>query len=48
MEEKINVAAVQMAPVFLDSQTTISKMCGFLEKAADNGARLVVFPELIA
>lgn len=47
MDEKINVAAVQMAPVYLDSEATISKMCGFLEKAADNGAKLVVFPELI-
>ena len=47
MEEKINVAAVQMAPVYLDSQATIAKMCEFLEKAADKGARLVVFPELI-
>jgi predicted amidohydrolase len=47
MEEKMKVAAVQMAPVYLDSLATTTKMCEFLEKAADNGARLVVFPELI-
>ncbi len=47
MNGKIKVAAVQIAPVYLNSLETTHKMCEFLEKAADNGAKLVVFPELM-
>ncbi len=41
----MKVAAVQIAPVFLDSAATIHKAVEWLEKAAADGAELVVFPE---
>ncbi len=43
--EKVKVAAVQAAPVFLDCEATIGKACVLIEQAADEGAGLVVFPE---
>ncbi|HLY33531.1 MAG TPA: nitrilase-related carbon-nitrogen hydrolase [Jatrophihabitantaceae bacterium] len=39
------VAAVQAAPVFLDTAATIDKVIALAEKAAGDGAHLVVFPE---
>jgi nitrilase len=38
-------AAVQATPVFLDRDATVDKACGLIEKAAADGAGLVVFPE---
>jgi len=43
--EKVKVAAVQAAPVFLDTGATVGKACVLVEQAADEGAGLVVFPE---
>jgi nitrilase len=39
------IAAVQAAPVFMDREATIAKACELIARAAQGGARLVVFPE---
>lgn len=39
-------AAVQSAPVFLNTQATVEKVCSLIHQAADNGAKLVTFPEV--
>jgi len=43
---KFKVAAVQAAPVFLDTDATIDKACRLIRQAASAGAALVVFPEV--
>lgn len=42
----VKVAAVQAAPVFLDTDATIDKVCLLIEEAANNGAKLIAFPEV--
>ena len=39
------VAAMHVAPVFMDTRATVEKACSLIEEAARNGARLVAFPE---
>ena len=39
------LAAVQAAPVWLDREATARKACRLIEEAADNGARIIAFPE---
>jgi len=41
------VAMVQMTPVHLDKKANVKKMTGFVKEAADRGAKLIIFPELI-
>jgi nitrilase len=43
--ESFKIAAVQSAPVFMDRDATVAKACELIATAAQNGARLVVFPE---
>lgn len=43
---KFKAAAVQAAPVFLDTDATVDKVCSLIAEAAGNGARLVAFPEV--
>jgi nitrilase len=44
-ESTVKVAAVQAAPVFLDTEASLAKALTLIEKAAAEGARLIVFPE---
>lgn len=41
------VAAVQIAPVMLDRDATIRKVCEYIGEAAENGAKIIGFPEAI-
>lgn len=43
---KFKAAAVQAAPVFLNTDATVDKVCDLIAEAAHNGARLVAFPEV--
>lgn len=41
----VRVAAVQAAPVIFDREATLSKGLNLIREAADQGARIVIFPE---
>ncbi|MCZ8131149.1 MAG: carbon-nitrogen hydrolase family protein [Steroidobacteraceae bacterium] len=43
---RVKVAAAHVAPVFMDSGASAAKACAWIERAADEGVRLVVFPEV--
>ena len=43
--QRIRAAAVQASPVFLQRDATVDKACSLIEKAAAEGAGLIVFPE---
>ena len=43
--EKVKVAVVQAASVFMDKESTIQKACDLIREAGRNGAELIVFPE---
>ena len=41
----IKVAAVQASPIYMNRDATVEKACSLIEEAADNGAKIVAFPE---
>lgn len=41
----VRVAVTQAEPVWLDLEATVVKTCHLIEEAAQNGAKLVAFPE---
>ena len=43
---RFKAAAVQAAPVFLDREASVEKACGLIVNAAENGADLIVLPEV--
>lgn len=45
VDEPFTVAAVQAAPVHLDRTRTLDKACRLIREAANNGAKIVGFPE---
>jgi len=45
--QKFIAAAVQTAPVFLNKDETIGKVCSLIEEASEGGASLIVFPEAL-
>jgi nitrilase len=44
--ETVRVAAIQATPVVLDAEASVAKACDLLGKAAAEGARLAVLPEV--
>jgi nitrilase len=45
MNEPVKVAAVQVAPFFLDKTRTVNKACDMIKQAGAENAKLLVFPE---
>ncbi len=43
----IRAAAVQAEPIILDLDATVAKACDLIREAAQNGAKLVVSPEML-
>jgi aliphatic nitrilase len=46
MSGPVKVAAVQAAPTYFDISTSVKRAIGFIDKAAKEGCKLVVFPEV--
>lgn len=44
--KKFKAATVQTSPVFLNVEKTIDKAISFIQEAAQNGAKLIAFPEV--
>ena len=41
----VRVAAIQAAPVYLNTEATVEKTCKLVKEAADQGAKVIAFPE---
>ncbi len=46
MINKTKIAAAQLAPVFLNKEKTVEKACKAILEAGENGAKVIVFPEV--
>ena len=46
LKSSCRLAVVQAAPVMFDKDSCLQKALGLIEEAAENGAELIVFPEL--
>ena len=44
--ESIKIAVAQVPSAFLDREKTVARACATIREAAQNGASLVVFPEV--
>ena len=44
--ESVKIAVAQVPSAFLDRKKTIARACAVIREAAQNGAALVVFPEV--
>src|SRR5271169_3149905 len=47
MGTRIKVAVAQMAPIFLNRNATVNKVCDWIARAGGEGAQWVVFPETV-
>lgn len=45
MDERVTVAAAQLAPAFMDREASVAQVCAALREAGAAGAKLVAFPE---
>lgn len=45
LHAKYKVASVQAAPIYLDTNATVDKVCKLVDEAAAEGAKLIAFPE---
>lgn len=43
--ETVRIAVTQAEPEWLDLDASVSKTCSLVAEAADNGAKLISFPE---
>ena len=46
MNTNIKIAAAQLTPYFLNKNKTVDKACNAISEAGNNGAKLIVFPEV--
>lgn len=44
---KFKAAAAQIAPIYLDLEKTVEKVCNYITEAATSGAKLIAFPEAL-
>ncbi len=45
-KRNVRISAAQAAPVYLNKEKTIEKVIGIVKESAENGAQIVVFPEV--
>ena len=46
LKDTCRIAVVQAAPVMFDKDKCVEKVLRYIDECADNGAELIVFPEL--